>query len=173
MLGWTIILIMSMTSCVGPPKINQTPTPTRFARHTTTATPSPETLSTETPSPNPTETTTIPTVPPSITVETSEPAATMTDTPTPPPALPLRDDLPPLTLKDWPRPENDNGLGIHFVASGYYDAEELDKEIARIQSLHLKWVLVIYADENQLTLAAQKFKAAGHHGGMAKDIEAF
>ncbi|MGE5139662.1 MAG: hypothetical protein ACM3JD_09385 [Rudaea sp.] len=92
--------------------------------------------------------------------ETAAITPTATITPTPPP-LPLRDDLPPLTLKDWPRPENDNGLGIHFIATGYYDAAELDREIARMQSLHLKWALVLYADENHLQLAATKFKAAG------------
>jgi hypothetical protein len=89
------------------------------------------------------------------------PTLTPTLTPAPPPALPLRDDLPPMTLKDWPRPDQDNGLGIHFLLSGYYNDAELDKQIARIQSLHLKWSLVIYADENQLHAAAKKFKQAG------------
>lgn len=86
---------------------------------------------------------------------------TITPTATTPPPLPLRDDLPPLTLRDWPRPDQDNGLGIHYLASGYHNAAELDKEIARMKSLHMKWALVIYADENQLKLAAQKFKDAG------------
>src|SRR5262249_18051472 len=89
------------------------------------------------------------------------PAPTSTPFPTNLPRLPLRTDLPPMTLQDFPRPKDDNGLGIHFIASGYYDAKELDKQIARIQSLHLKWATVVYADENQLELAAQKFSQAG------------
>src|SRR5581483_574829 len=51
---------------------------------------------------------------------------TVTPSPTEPPPLPLRDDLDPMTLEDWPRPGDDNGLGIHFIASGYYDEKELD-----------------------------------------------
>lgn len=82
-------------------------------------------------------------------------------TPTPPPPLPLRTDLAPMTLKDWPRPDQDNGLGIHFLLTGYYDDAELDKEIARMEAMHLKWSLVIYGDENQLARAARKFKQAG------------
>lgn len=98
--------------------------------------------------------------------ESVAPTTTFTPTPPgtptpPPPPLPLRDDLPPLALKDWPRPSADNGLGIHFVATGYYDGPELDKQIARMRELHLKWALVLYADENHLELAARKFKDAG------------
>lgn len=87
--------------------------------------------------------------------------ATLTPTPTSPPVLPLRDDLEPLELQDFPRPENDNGLGIHFVASGYYDEAELDKQIARIKALNLKWATVVYTDENHLEIAARKFSEAG------------
>lgn len=114
---------------------------------------------------------------------TAEPSPTVTPT-VPPPPLALRDDLEPMTLKDWPRPDQDNGLGIHFLLTGYYDSAELDKQIARIESLHLKWVLVLYADENQLQLAAQKFKEAGimvvwrktlrpyqRYNGWGRDIE--
>lgn len=89
------------------------------------------------------------------------PTPTGTPFPTNLPRLPLRTDLPPMTLQDFPRPQDDNGLGIHFIASGYYDDKELDKEIARLQALHLKWGTVVYADENQLELAAQKFSQAG------------
>lgn len=86
---------------------------------------------------------------------------TVTPTPTAPPRLPLRDDLPPMELQDFPRPQNDNGLGIHFIASGYFTDADLDKQIARIQDLHLKWATVVYADENQLQRAAPKFHDAG------------
>lgn len=86
---------------------------------------------------------------------------TATATPAPPPVLPLRDDLKPMELRDFPRPVNDNGLGIHFTAGGYYDEAELDKQIARMKELHLKWSTVVYTDENHLEIAARKFSEAG------------
>lgn len=86
---------------------------------------------------------------------------TPTPSPTPYPVLPLRDDLPPMELQDFPRPINDNGLGIHFVAGGYYDEHELDMQIARMKDLHLKWATVVYTDENHLEIAARKFGEAG------------
>ncbi len=98
---------------------------------------------------------------------------TTTPTPTAPPRLPLRDDLPPLTLQDFPRPPNDNGLGIHFIASGYYDQAELDKQIARMQELHLKWATVVYTDENHLEIAARKFSEAGIFVVWRKTLKPF
>ncbi|RIK25101.1 MAG: hypothetical protein DCC52_11685, partial [Chloroflexi bacterium] len=86
---------------------------------------------------------------------------TATPMPTRPPRLPLRDDLPPLELQDWPRPPDDDGLGMHFLASGYYDEAELDKQIARLKELHIKWATVVYTDENHLEIAARKFSEAG------------
>jgi hypothetical protein len=86
---------------------------------------------------------------------------TATPSPTKPPRLPLRDDLPPLTLQDFPRPPDDNGLGMHFLAGGYYDEAELDKQIARLNELHIKWATVVYTDENHLEIAARKFSEAG------------
>jgi hypothetical protein len=159
-----VLAILAITSCAGPAGADQKPAGTLTARTFVAPTlvltpdaPSP----TDNPSPTATETASPAPLPTLTATATSQPPGTPTLTPTPPPPLPLRDDLPPLTLKDWPRPENDNGLGIHFLVSGYFSDAELDKQIARIQSLHLKWVLVLYADENQLSLAAPKFKAAG------------
>lgn len=97
---------------------------------------------------------------------------TITPTATPKP-LPLRDDLEPMELQDWPRPPDDNGLGIHFIASGYYDAAELDKQIARMKELHLKWATVVYTDENHLEIAAQKFSEAGIYVVWRKTLKPF
>lgn len=66
-----------------------------------------------------------------------------------------------MALQDWPRPADDNGLCIHFLGQGYYSEEELDLNIWRMQSMKMKWALVIYEDEHQLRKAALKFKAAG------------
>ncbi len=156
---WFSLLFLAGCSVLLQP--GPTPTPTRFAR------PVAATASTDTAPAllTPTDTADSPTdVPNDATdtpIPTSGPSPTPSVQPTPPPALAIRDDLPPMTLKDFPRPADDNGLGIHFVATGYYDGPELDKQIARMQAMHLKWALVLYADENHLSLAAQKFKDAG------------
>ncbi len=99
--------------------------------------------------------------PPITDTATVAESATITPTPTAPPRLPLRDDLPPMELQDFPRPKDDNGLGIHFLATGYYNEQDLDKQIARIQAMHLKWATVVYTDENHLAIAAQKFSQSG------------
>jgi hypothetical protein len=73
----------------------------------------------------------------------------------------LRADLPPMELKDWPRPAGDNGWGMHFIASQYYTPEEVDKQVARLVDMRIKWALVIYGDENMLRIAAPRFRDAG------------
>lgn len=78
------------------------------------------------------------------------------------PVLDLRTDLPALTLRDWPRPANDNGRCIHFFADRiYYTPRDFEIQMPRVIDLQMRWMLVIYADENQLRLAAPYFKAAG------------
>lgn len=91
------------------------------------------------------------------------PAVTSTVSPssTASPVLPLRTDLPPLALRDWPRPANDNGRCMHFLPTGYYTPRDFEIQIPRLQGLQVRWVLALYADENQLRLAATRFKAAG------------
>jgi len=100
-----------------------------------------------------------------------EPSATplplpATDTPGPvasptPWQMALRDDLPPMALSDWPRPVGDNGWGMHFLASQYYTPEEVDRQIARLLDMRIKWALVVYGDENMLRIAAPRFRDAG------------
>jgi hypothetical protein len=70
-------------------------------------------------------------------------------------------DLPAMTLQDWPRPAQDNGLCIHFIPEEYHTPENLDHQISRLVDMKMKWVLVIYADEIQLQMAAPKFRDAG------------
>lgn len=89
-------------------------------------------------------------------------AVTATVTPTRTlPQLPLLATVEPMELQDFPRPPGDNGLGMHLYASGYHNEKDLDAAIARLKQLHIKWATVIYADENQLELAARKFSEAG------------
>jgi hypothetical protein len=67
-----------------------------------------------------------------------------------------------LALRDWPRPANDNGRCIHFMADRvYYTPRDFEIQLPRLKDLQMRWVLVIYSDENQLRLAAPQFKAAG------------
>ncbi len=165
-----LLLALVLTGCAVPSSPSLTDAPIGLARASTSPVPSPQATSTFEPAPTdapapmqvPPTPTALPTAVPSPTqtlTPTMSPTATVT--PTIPPPLPLRDDLPPMTLKGWPRPADDNGLGLHFLATGYYEAADLDKQIARMQALHLKWAVVLYADENYLEMAAQKFKAAG------------
>jgi hypothetical protein len=109
----------------------------------------------------PTTLTTLIPVMPTIGSVTPEAPSEPSPTSTAAPVLPLRTDLTGLTLKDWPRPENDNGRCIHFLASGYYSPRDFEIQIPRMKTLQTRWVLALYADENQLRLAAQQFKAAG------------
>ncbi len=121
------------------------PSPTVVAQHTPPASPPPSPEPTATPTPLPTP--------------TLEGTTTLEPTPTP-----WRLELveqPPMTLRDWPRPTDDNGLGIHFLGKPHYSEEELDYQIARMVSMHMKWALVIYGDEIQLRKAAIKFRDAG------------
>lgn len=104
---------------------------------------------------------------------TPTPAPTVPPSPTPYPALPLRDDLEPMGLQDFPRPPNDNGMGIHFVAGGYYDEQELDMQIARMKELNLKWATVVYTDENHLEIAARKFGEAGIYVVWRKTLKPY
>lgn len=97
----------------------------------------------------------VPSPVPSVT-RSSEPAPTML------PVLDLRTDLPALMLRDWPRPANDNGRCIHFFADRiYYTPRDFEIQMPRVIDLQMRWMLVIYPDENQLRLAAPYFKAAG------------
>lgn len=126
-------------------QVSPSPLPTLFASFTTlpsvTAVPSPSLAAQVVPS------------------ATSLPIAT--PAPTAAPVLPLRDDLPALALRDWPRPANDNGRCIHFLPTGYYSARDFEIQLPRMVDLQMRWTLALYSDENQLKLAAPKFKAAG------------
>ena len=119
------------------------------------------------PTPQPTATgtptlTAAPTLPPTLTLTPAPMLATETPEPTPTPwQMVLRDDLPALALPDWPRPAGDNGWGMHFLSSQYYAPEEVDRQIARLKEMRIKWALVIYGDENMLRIAAPRFRDAG------------
>ncbi|HBY98248.1 MAG TPA: hypothetical protein DEP84_30610 [Chloroflexi bacterium] len=111
---------------------------------------------------------------PPLAVSQPTPSATATATPTETPEptkeaeepskpepLSLRTDLPAMALQDWPRPAEDNGRCMHFVRDQYFGEEALRANIARLQQLGAKWTLVVYADENQLKMAAPAFAQAG------------
>lgn len=115
-----------------------------------------------------------------------EPTPTRRPKPTPTPELlTLRTDLPALSLPEWPRPVNDNGMCIHLSRNPYPSPEEMDRDIARLQAMKMRWALVLYADENILHMAAPKFAAAGiipvwrkmlrpyeaYEGGWARDVQ--
>ena len=139
------IVAVSTSIPTSTPTPGNTPTPTPTPHPTRTSTPTPTETATLTP-----------------TLEPTLPTTTETPEPTPTPwQMVLRDDLPPMALPDWPRPAGDNGRGMHFLASQYYTPEEVDRQIARLKEMNVKWALVIYGDENMLNIAAPRFRDAG------------
>ncbi len=96
-----------------------------------------------------------PVLPPAT--ETPEP----TRTPTEPPTLNLRQDLPAMTLQAWERPAGDNGRCMHWLRNQYFTEQDLNTNLPRLQQLGAKWVLVVYADENIIKMAAPRFAEAG------------
>ncbi|MFQ6000935.1 MAG: hypothetical protein ACE5LG_04630 [Anaerolineae bacterium] len=146
LVGTTLALVISKWGEEAPAEPTALPpSPTVVAQHTPLASPPP--------SPEP------PTTATPLSTPTLEGTTTLEPTPTPW-RLELV-ELPPIALPDWPRPADDNGLGIHFLAKAYYSEEELDRQIARMVSMRMKWALVIYGDEIQLRKAAIKFRDAG------------
>lgn len=89
------------------------------------------------------------------------PTSTMVVTPTSSGERLTLKSQPPLALRDWPRPIGDNGLGIHFLGDAYYSEGELDRQIARMVEMRMKWTVVVYGDEIQLEKAAKRLQAAG------------
>ena len=87
----------------------------------------------------------------------------MPDTGTVPPPLDFPDPIQNYTgwLKTWPRPANDNGRGLHFLQTHWFDEIETQKQINRMQKLGVRWVLVNYANRYQLMRTAPMFQEAG------------
>jgi hypothetical protein len=147
------LLAVTLLACTLPSTVTEEPSPT-LSMAAQTPSPSPlRARPTKTKTPQPTET----------------PKRRRRATPTPLPASPTPteiwqmelQDLPPMGLPDWPRPAQDNGLCIHFIPEEYHTPEHLDHHISRLVDMKMKWALVIYADENQLQMAAPKFRDAG------------
>jgi hypothetical protein len=64
-------------------------------------------------------------------------------------------------LSAWPRPPHDTGMGIHFLPIGYYADWVVDLLIGHMKEMHMTWCVVLYEDDNNLRIAAQRFKDAG------------
>lgn len=64
-------------------------------------------------------------------------------------------------LKSFPRPTNDNGLCIHYLQSPSGDVFEVRQEIARMNKLGMRWVLVNYIGSGMLRVLAPLFAESG------------
>ncbi len=62
-------------------------------------------------------------------------------------------------LEEFPRPDDDNGLGIHFGQD--LRPMAFDTFVPRMVDLRFKWCLVPHADEKGLALAAEYLGSAG------------
>ena len=146
-----LILVLALTACALPSIVSQEATPSPVPPTSTMTQVSPAPTKTGTPQPT----------------ETRKARSRRTPTPIPAPPTPTEiwqmelEDLPPMSLQEWPRPAQDNGLCIHFIPEEYHTPEHLDHHISRLLSMKMKWALVIYGDENQLQMAAPRFRDAG------------
>ena len=174
-----VVLLVATAGCnLVPASPTVTPAVTATARPTFTAVvaaSSPTTASapgSATPSPRPPQTpsasaypypATSPTPIPSGVSVTLPPTHTPTPSPTPTPKPLKLANQPPMTIQDWPRPQGDNGRGMHFLIHPYFYEDDLDKQVARLRYLNVKWTLALYADENQLAKAGTRFRDAGFY----------
>lgn len=107
---------------------------------------------------------------------TTLPADTATPAPpepTPAPRLMQLADWPAMTLQEWPRPANDNGLCIHNMAEAYPSEQEIDLQISRLQSMHMRWTVIHYGDEEQLKRAAPRYRDAGIMVVWRKNVRSY
>jgi hypothetical protein len=64
-------------------------------------------------------------------------------------------------LRTWPRPDNDNGRCLHAVSYPAGDTYEVLEQIARLEQINARWVLVNYIGHAQLVHMAPLFAQAG------------
>ncbi len=64
-------------------------------------------------------------------------------------------------IETWPRPAEDNGRCLHYLTSPTRSELELRENIARLQKMNMKWVLVNYTERTHLLQMAPLFAEAG------------
>lgn len=64
-------------------------------------------------------------------------------------------------LDTWVRPENDTGLGLHYVPVGNTSAADVRVFIADLKRMHMTWATVLYSSDEMLRTAAPLFQEAG------------
>jgi hypothetical protein len=67
---------------------------------------------------------------------------------------------PGTAYEGWPHPDNDNGRCMHYLQYPAGDIYEIREQIARLQTLGIRWVLVNYTDQSQLRQMAPLFAQA-------------
>lgn len=105
-------------------------------------TPQPSREPTNTPLPIPTRTPVTPTMTPSI---TPTPSPTITSTPQPFMLFGPNDILP---VESYPRPAGDNGWGIHWMPTVSQSPADVDRFIAEVRKMHIKWVVFLNDNTN-------------------------
>lgn len=80
------------------------------------------------------------------------PSPTPTETPTATPTLPAASDVRPLSsygldevipVEAFPRPPGDNGWGIHWIPTVQQDRAIVDRFVAEVVRMHIKWVVFL------------------------------
>lgn len=109
--------------------LEATPIPSSTPLRSVLPTPTTNILPTNTPIP--------PTLTPSVT-----PTATVTPAPTVKPLHEYGLDE-PLPVEAYPRPLSDNGWGIHWIPTVSQDAAIVDRFVAEVVRMHMKWVVFL------------------------------
>lgn len=81
----------------------------------------------------------------------------------------------PIPLPEWPRPRGDNGLGLHYVPTGYFGEDggymlDLLLRYHMVEELDMRWVTVYFKDEVQLRRIAQAIQESGMVGVFRYDL---
>lgn len=63
-------------------------------------------------------------------------------------------------LQTWPRPEQDNGRCMHYLQAPSGSQLEIRQQIARLEALNVRWVLINYLGPSQLLQMAPLFAEA-------------
>jgi hypothetical protein len=121
-----------------------TPPPATASPTATPATPMPRSQPSSTPLPIPTNTPVTP---------SPTPTNTLTPSPTPEATSDVRpigdyelDEVVP--VEAFPRPTNDNGWGIHWIPTYQQDRAVVDRFVAEVVRMHIKWVVFLNNNSN-------------------------
>ncbi len=81
----------------------------------------------------------------------------------------------PIPLHQWPRPKGDNGMGLHYVPTGYFGEDggymlDLLLRYHMVEEMDMRWSTVYFKDEIQLRRIAEIMNETGVTGIFRYDL---